>query len=178
MGDDSKGAELALKKQDENECGSCYGANALSENGCCNTCDELRQAYAGMGWGMGDLDKFDQCVRENWREKIETQSNEGCNIHGQLQVNKVRGNFHFAPGQSFQNANMHLHNLQSYLRGSDDGHRYDMSHEIHYLKFGPDPSSSSAAAAGGDTKITNPAASAAVTNPLAGTRKMTEKCKV
>ncbi|KAG2221396.1 hypothetical protein INT45_012647 [Circinella minor] len=172
LGDDTKGAELALKKTDENECGSCYGAKSLSENGCCNTCDELRQAYAGMGWGMGDLDKFDQCVRENWREKIDTQSNEGCNIHGQLQVNKVRGNFHFAPGQSFQNANMHLHNLQSYLRGSDDGHRYDMSHEIHYLKFGPDPSSSSAV---GNTKMINPAASAAVTNPLAGTRKMTEK---
>ncbi|KAI9254585.1 endoplasmic reticulum vesicle transporter-domain-containing protein [Phascolomyces articulosus] len=168
LGDDTKGAELALKKQDENECGSCYGAKPITENKCCNTCDELRQAYAGMGWGMGDLDNFEQCVRENWREKIDTQSNEGCNVHGQLQVNKVRGNFHFAPGQSFQNANMHLHNLQSYLRGSDDGHRYDMSHEIHYLKFGPDPSTPGA-------KVTNPAATAAVTNALAGTRKMTDK---
>ncbi|KAI9489483.1 endoplasmic reticulum-golgi intermediate compartment protein 3 [Zychaea mexicana] len=167
LGDNTKGAELALQKQGENECGSCFGAKPLREDGCCNSCDDIRQAYAGMGWGMGDMDRFEQCVRENWREKIDTQANEGCNLHGQLQVNKVRGNFHIAPGKSFQHANMHLHNLQSYVQGASDGHRYDMSHEIHHLKFGPDPTTS--------FQITNVAATAAVTNALAGTRKMTNK---
>ncbi|KAI8143705.1 endoplasmic reticulum vesicle transporter-domain-containing protein [Fennellomyces sp. T-0311] len=165
LGDDTKGAELALKKQDENECGSCFGARSLRPDGCCNTCDDIRQAYGAMGWGMGDKDKFEQCVRENWRDKIDNQANEGCNVHGQLSVNKVRGNFHIAPGQSFQQSNMHLHNLQSYFKGAEDGSRYDLSHEIHHLKFGPDPNSA--------THVTNPPSTSAVTNPLAGTQKKT-----
>ena len=35
----------------ENYCGPCYGANPDDkENQCCNTCDEVLRAYAGMGW--------------------------------------------------------------------------------------------------------------------------------
>lgn len=161
LGDDSKGAELALVKPGGDECGSCYGARPLAANGCCNTCDEVRQAYANMGWGMGsDLDQFEQCVRENWREKIEKQSNEGCNVHGQISVNKVRGNFHFAPGQSFQQANMHIHDLQNYVQGAADGHAFDMSHAIHSLRFGPEASD----------------LQGAITDALAGTVKRTDKC--
>jgi hypothetical protein len=47
-------------------------------------------------------------------------------------VNKVAGNFHFAPGKSFQQNGMHVHDLHSYTAGSS----YDFSHKIHSLSFG------------------------------------------
>ncbi|KAI9315741.1 ERGIC and golgi 3 [Dichotomocladium elegans] len=170
LGDNSHGAEVAFVAADE--CGSCYGARSPREDGCCNSCNDVRQAYAAMGWGMGDPDQFKQCLAENWREKIENQSNEGCNIHGQLSVNKVRGNFHIAPGQSFQQTNMHIHDLKQYIQGAPDGHAFDMSHQIHHLRFGPDPSKAT------DAKSTaNPAATAAVTNSLAGTEKITDHAR-
>lgn len=168
LGDNTHGAQLAFQKQ-ENECGSCYGARAVREDGCCNTCEDVRQAYANMGWGMANPDDIEQCVREGWREKIEKQSNEGCNIHGQIAVNKVRGNFHIAPGQSFQQANMHVHDLKEYTEGASDGHAFDMSHTIHYLKFGPDPLTGK--------KVNEHPALSAVTNALAGTEKMTDNSK-
>ncbi|CEP11468.1 hypothetical protein [Parasitella parasitica] len=120
------------------ECGSCYGANALREDGCCNTCQEVREAYVKMGWGMVDVKEIDQCVREGWLERFEKQSNEGCNIHGHLLVNKVRGNFHIAPGDAFQTSTMHVHDLKEFSAGAPDGHKFDLSHTIHKLKFGPD----------------------------------------
>ncbi|KAG0171221.1 Endoplasmic reticulum-Golgi intermediate compartment protein 3 [Apophysomyces sp. BC1034] len=157
LGDTTHGAEKALAVKDE--CGSCYGASS----GCCNTCEEVRQAYVEVGWGFGDPDKIEQCVREGWRERIEKQSNEGCNLHGQLLVNKVKGNFHIAPGSAFQSSTMHIHDLQSFLAGAPDGHAFDLSHSIHSLKFGP------------DTDDTNDVV--ALTNPLGGTVKTTDQVR-
>jgi len=62
------------------------------------------------------------------------QSKEGCNVAGSLRVNKVAGNFHLAPGKSFQQNNIHLHDLQPFL---NDGVNHDFTHEIHHLSFGP-----------------------------------------
>ncbi|RUO96553.1 endoplasmic reticulum vesicle transporter, partial [Jimgerdemannia flammicorona] len=76
------------------------------------------------------------CVREGWSEKLKTQSNEGCNINGNLLVNKVRGNFHIAPGRSFQQSHMHVHDMQSYFAGAQEGAKFDFSHVIHHLRFG------------------------------------------
>lgn len=36
---------------------------------------------------------------------------EGCRMWGHLEVNKVAGNFHFAPGRSYQQGNMHVHDI-------------------------------------------------------------------
>ena len=35
----------------------------------------------------------------------------GCRMNGYLEVNKVAGNFHFAPGQSYQHGNIHIHGI-------------------------------------------------------------------
>jgi hypothetical protein len=48
-------------------------------------------------------------------------------------VNKVIGNFHIAPGKSFSNGNIHVHDLENYLK--DDTHTF--THQIHHLRFGP-----------------------------------------
>ena len=48
-----------------------------------------------------------QCTREGWKDKLKTQQNEGCLVTGHLEVSKVAGNFHFAPGKSFQQHHVH-----------------------------------------------------------------------
>lgn len=64
-------------------------------------------------------------------EKMKEQANQGCKVHGQITVNKVAGNFHIAPGRSFQRANMHVHDIQQYLENG-----LDFSHHIKHLSFG------------------------------------------
>jgi hypothetical protein len=162
MGDHSKGISKALSTQ--GECGSCYGATSLREDGCCNTCQEVREAYVKMGWGMVNPTEIDQCIREGFMDRVKKESNEGCNIHGHLLVNKVRGNFHFAPGDAFQTHSMHVHDLKEFTAGAPDGHKFDLSHTIHKLKFGPDTKDET------EDII-------AVTNALAGTTKSTEEAR-
>ena len=67
-------------------CGTCYGARPDGE--CCNTCEDVRNAYGGKGWSIGDLDAISQCKEEHYKEQLEEQSHEGCNIAGRLSVNK------------------------------------------------------------------------------------------
>lgn len=59
-----------------------------------------------------------QCKREGFLQKIKEEDGEGCNIHGFLEVNKVAGNFHFAPGKSFHQANVHVHDLLVFEKDS------------------------------------------------------------
>ncbi|CAO3685578.1 unnamed protein product [Umbelopsis vinacea] len=158
LGDDSHGADLALQQDEPGHCGSCYGATSPNENGCCNTCEEVREAYIKAGWGFSDPSLYEQCVKEGWRDKFETQSNEGCNINGKLLVNKVRGNFHIAPGQSFQQSHMHVHDMAGYIAGAPDGHKFDFTHHIHKLQFGEEISDKKKrrGAKGTSVELTNP----------------------
>jgi hypothetical protein len=111
-------------------CGSCYGSEQTPEQ-CCNTCDEVREAYRLKGWAFSDPDGIEQCAKEGFSENLRLQSDEGCKIYGSLDVNKVAGNFHFAPGKSFQHGNMHVHDLMPFRTK-----KFDMSHKITTLSFG------------------------------------------
>ncbi|KAF3934917.1 hypothetical protein ABW19_dt0206399 [Dactylella cylindrospora] len=125
------------KHLDPGYCGECYGANApdtSSKAGCCQTCDDVREAYAAKGWAFGDGTGVSQCEEEGFKEKIKEQAEEGCRIDGNLWVNKVIGNFHIAPGKSFSNAQMHVHDLQNYLQSSVE---HSFAHTINALSFGP-----------------------------------------
>ncbi|KAF9649389.1 ER-derived vesicles protein ERV46 [Thelephora ganbajun] len=118
-------------------CGSCYGGLATNANGCCNTCDEVRQAYINRGWSFNAPESIAQCVEEGWADKLRDQSHEGCNISGRLRVNKVTGNIHLSPGRSFQASNyQNVYELVPYLK--EDGVRHDFSHTIYQLKFTAD----------------------------------------
>ncbi|CAG8484356.1 3887_t:CDS:2 [Funneliformis caledonium] len=125
--------DTTTQDSDEPYCGSCYGGEA-PESGCCNTCEEVREAYIKKGWSFNDVDSINQCVKEGWKEKVQAQSKEGCNVAGSVRVNKVAGNFHLAPGKSFQQNNIHVHDLQPFL---SDSVNHDFTHEIHHLSFGP-----------------------------------------
>ncbi|XP_060973092.1 uncharacterized protein LOC115724845 isoform X1 [Cannabis sativa] len=119
----------------ETYCGSCYGAKATSNNvndeNCCNTCEQVREAYRKKGWALSNPDMIDQCKREGFLQKIKDEEGEGCNVYGFLEVNKVAGNFHFAPGKSFQQSNIHVHDLLSFQKDS-----FNISHKINRLSFG------------------------------------------
>jgi endoplasmic reticulum-Golgi intermediate compartment protein 3 len=56
---------------------------------------------------------------------------EGCQVHGYLEVNKVAGNFHIAPGQSFQQNHVHAHSLKNIRLNL-----INTTHTIRELMFG------------------------------------------
>ncbi|XP_051139244.1 uncharacterized protein LOC127257024 [Andrographis paniculata] len=117
-------------EKNETYCGSCYGAEAADDD-CCNSCEEVREAYRKKGWALSNPDLIDQCKREGFLQKIKDEEGEGCNIYGFLDVNKVGGNFHFAPGKSFQQSNVHVHDVQTFQKDS-----FNISHKINRLAFG------------------------------------------
>ncbi|CAH9081712.1 unnamed protein product [Cuscuta epithymum] len=117
-------------EHNETYCGSCFGAE-MSDDECCNSCEEVREAYRKKGWAISNTDLIDQCKREGLIQKVKDEEGEGCNIHGSLEVNKVAGNFHFSPGKSFHHSNVHLSDLLALQTDS-----YNISHTINKLAFG------------------------------------------
>ncbi|KAH7087915.1 endoplasmic reticulum-derived transport vesicle ERV46 [Auriculariales sp. MPI-PUGE-AT-0066] len=130
----SKRGRKGHDKPGANYCGSCYGG-LEPEGGCCQTCESVRQAYINRGWAFGDPDSIEQCKQEGWKEKIQSQMNEGCNVEGRLRVNKVAGSIQFSFGRSFQVNQMTLHELVPYLR---DENVHDWRHRIGHLYFSSD----------------------------------------
>ncbi|XP_078227154.1 endoplasmic reticulum-Golgi intermediate compartment protein 3 isoform X2 [Callithrix jacchus] len=137
---------------DPDRCESCYGAES-EDIKCCNTCEDVREAYRRRGWAFKNPDTIEQCRREGFSQKMQEQKNEGCQVYGFLEVNKVAGNFHFAPGKSFQQSHVHVHDLQSFgLDNTDPGApvccchqsfgwcclQINMTHYIQHLSFGED----------------------------------------
>ncbi len=130
-------AEEEATHLDPSYCGPCYGATPPSnakKAGCCNTCDEVKDAYAQAAWAFGRGEGIEQCEREHYGQHLDEQREEGCRIEGGLRVNKVIGNFHIAPGRSFSNGNMHVHDLKNYW---DTPTKHTFTHTIHHLRFGP-----------------------------------------
>lgn len=125
---------------DPSYCGNCFGAPAPDRpdsprTGCCQTCEDVREAYAGIGWAFGKGEGVEQCEREHYAERLDSIKDEGCNIAGHLSVNKVIGNFHIAPGKSFSTSQMHVHDLNQYFASSKE---HTFTHTIHSLSFGPE----------------------------------------
>ena len=124
---------LLDRRSNDTYCGSCYGAEQQPGE-CCNSCAVVRERYRQRGWAFTINTQVEQCKREAHLEAIDAQSGEGCRMFGHFTVNKVAGNFHFAPGKSFQQGSMHVHDLLAF--GPDA--LFNMSHTIHKLSFGAD----------------------------------------
>ena len=87
---DRKLAEVQAELRGEdtlppNYCGSCYGAG-MSDGQCCNSCADLKAAYAQRRWGFPDPNNFEQCRREARMRSAKLQEGEGCNIFGTMDV--------------------------------------------------------------------------------------------
>ena len=157
---------------DPSYCGNCYGAQSppgAIKDGCCQTCAEVRDAYAVGSWAFGRGENVEQCEREHYSEKLDTQRNEGCRIEGNLRVNKVVGNFHIAPGRSFSNGNMHLHDLDNFFNAPTE-QPHTFTHQIHQLRFGPQVPESLVEGLRSDQAWTNHHL-----NPLDGTKQATDQ---
>lgn len=109
------------------DCGSCYGA----ADGCCNTCEEVKEAYRQKKWALDNLQEIEQCKDEKYNEKLKTAFSQGCQIYGSLIVNRVSGSFHIAPGESFTISHMHVHDVQPFSSGE-----FNTTHKIKKLSFG------------------------------------------
>ena len=112
-------------------CMSCYGAET-DDLPCCNTCEEVREAYRRKGWAISDHDQIEQCASEGWKQQFDSQANEGCNVRGYLDVSKVAGNFHFAPGSSYQQQSVHVHDMHLFGKNA----KFNITHKVNKLSFG------------------------------------------
>ncbi|PKI85270.1 hypothetical protein MVES_001162 [Malassezia vespertilionis] len=121
-------------KRGSNYCGSCYGAMG-PESGCCQTCEDVREAYARSSWSFDSPDDIQQCVDEHWTESVREMNDEGCNLSGELHISRVVGNLHINLGRSFQHNDMNVNELVPYLQGQGEGYHH-FGHEIHDFSFG------------------------------------------
>ena len=90
--------------------------------------------YRLKGWALATLNSIEQCVASGQTQDnlvLELDRGDGCQMYGYLEVNKVAGNFHLAPGKSFQHAHMHIHDLAAF-----PATRFNVSHKITTLSFG------------------------------------------
>jgi len=133
---EEKKKEVMNQELPDDYCGPCYGANE-SDDQCCNTCDELIEAYKGKRWRTEMvMQTAEQCIREG-RDKIVPKlmrRGEGCNLKGRFMVNRVGGNFHIAMGEGIERDGRHIHTFNP-----DDTHNFNASHIINHLSFGPEP---------------------------------------
>ena len=56
---------------------------------CCNTCEEVKEAYRQKKWAFPNLETIDQCKSENYSDKLKHTFKEGCQIYGYMEVNRV-----------------------------------------------------------------------------------------
>ncbi|KAM7537765.1 hypothetical protein Aperf_G00000068138 [Anoplocephala perfoliata] len=127
--DIEKANSLELKRN-ASYCGSCYGA-AKDDKQCCNTCETVLEAYRVRGWSVPNPLAFEQCQDEKEAGKMGLIGQEGCRLVGRLGVNKVAGSFHIAPGKSFGEGHVHVHDLMAF-----SGQQFKLDHQIQRLSFG------------------------------------------
>ena|SRR5258708_4316242 len=51
--------DVTVRMRSADFCGSCYGGVA-PESGCCQTCEDVRQAYSDRGWSFTNPDNIEQ----------------------------------------------------------------------------------------------------------------------
>ncbi len=97
------------KSSNVSECLSCYGAEQPeSKILCCNTCNDVRNAYRTKGWQFVPQ-VIEQCLKEfggngqnmqaKFKSRVEVEKllekgEEGCRLEGFIAVNKIAGNIH------------------------------------------------------------------------------------
>ncbi|GAA5982498.1 hypothetical protein JCM10908_006673 [Rhodotorula pacifica] len=176
----AKGKELAgdaeriARQKATGYCGSCYGGTPPTDGpnpGCCNTCDEVREAYVRRGWSFVNPDAVEQCVSEGWTDKIKEQATEGCNIAGKVRVNKVVGNFHLSPGRSFQSNIKQAQELVPYLQGAGGSH--DFGHVVNHFSFASETEEEFVGMGGRKAKEVKKALG--IVDPLDGVKAHTDK---
>jgi len=129
--------EAHMRRKHAGRCMECFPHNKdiPEEKGqCCNVCADVQKVYERKGLARLKWDEHPLCVHEAVLMDPARLAaiHEGCNLFGFLEVNKVAGNLHVAPGKAFQSAQGQLvHEFKPF-----DSHSYNVSHIIHSLSFG------------------------------------------
>mmetsp|Transcript_54830 Transcript_54830/g.117074 ORF Transcript_54830/g.117074 Transcript_54830/m.117074 type:complete len:382 (-) Transcript_54830:190-1335(-) len=119
---DRSGSIVAERLPRAGECLSCLDG-ASAERTCCNTCNELKDAYLAKNLSYAEvIESTEQCG-----------SAVGCRIAGEIVVSKASGNLHIALGESRMKGRslVHRFNVQDVAN-----HMIDTSHTIHSISFG------------------------------------------
>lgn len=109
-----------VRERSQADCGSCYGAE-MFEGQCCNTCEEVTEAYAKRGWKLPNKRTISQCMRR--LEEVEEQKSPGCQLYGHIIVKRIPGNFHIS-----------LNPLGEMIVVTEKI-KAEASHTVHWLKF-------------------------------------------
>lgn len=127
-------------KKDGKPCGNCYGAGSSTE--CCNSCDQVKEAYEKRGWVFVP-EGIEQCNGNAFNENLKNQFGKegGCQIYGRLDFKQLSGNFHIAPHKKLHTAghdtsakNMGLFNLLDLISFTFD--QFNITHRVNYLRIG------------------------------------------
>jgi len=149
--DHAKREQLIKDALESDYCGPCYGAQE-EEGQCCQTCEEVRDAYEKKNWNSDLLSHIaEQCIREGVHRKKpkKMKKGEGCNLSGFMNLNRVSGNFHIAMGEGVEQDGRHVH-----LFAPDDTENFNSSHIVHELSFGPHHAALETGSMNGLKKIT------------------------
>jgi hypothetical protein len=119
-------------------CGNCYGAGAKGM--CCNTCQEVKDAYERMGWKF-HAQVVAQCSSDAYLTNMKEQFAEegGCQVSGKISLTRNAGHFHFAPHKKLhaggqEGSQAGLFNLMELLSFTFD--QFNVSHTVNSLSFG------------------------------------------
>jgi len=135
--------QKSVKKEEVEEgekCGDCYGAQT-ADHPCCNTCEDVRNAYSRRGWAFHQSEKIIQCVEEGFWAKFTEQKGEGCNVHGTIRVHRLSGVVSIVVGQFILKKSGQVIVDTSEFQESDDkankdGDYFNISHTIREFSFG------------------------------------------
>lgn len=134
--EEKTGVKVTLDKQlSVGDCGNCYGAGLVGQ--CCNSCQDVKDAYERSGWRF-KAQGISQCQRESFLEHMHDQFAEdgGCQIYGQMTLNKASGHFHIAPHKDLHKGGMQagLFSLMDLISFTFD--QFNITHTINSLSFG------------------------------------------
>ncbi|KAI8003895.1 hypothetical protein LOK49_LG08G00197 [Camellia lanceoleosa] len=86
-------------EHNETYCGSCYGAE-VSDDDCCNSCDEVRELYRKKGWALSNPDSIDQrnndCkggIMEQWHQKLHNNTSSDDVVIFQALIDFINNDF-------------------------------------------------------------------------------------
>ena len=137
--DEEGNNESAVDGDDDDDyefrCGDCYGAGL--EGQCCNTCDDVREAYELAGW-LFRAAEVRQCQKEIMKDTLKDalSADGGCQVYGWIELSRSSGHFHIAPhkdihSQGVNNGFLSLLDLISFTF-----EQFNISHTVNTLSFG------------------------------------------
>ena len=116
-------------------CGDCYGAG--TEGQCCNTCDEVRQAYEIAGW-LFKAAEVKQCQKEITMDTLKDAlaADGGCQVYGWIELSRSSGHFHIAPHKDIHHQGVNNGFLSLLDLISFTFEQFNISHTVNTLSFG------------------------------------------